>query len=414
VRYHENLSPIFAMKAAELTRLGLGYPAWFGDKTYIEYWLHKGATLEEARGYTLAGCVLPVMPHKTAATMPIIMSMPKILELALSDGFDPVSKKQFGPKTGALEDFRTYDDLYRAFQEQVRFFVARSTKGLNEVRLFRSGILPQVFASCLFDDCIKRGQNALGGGSSCQQGSMYILPVGIIDVADSLAAIKKCVYEEGALTKRELMEALAVNFEGKEDVRRLLLSAPKYGNSSEYVDSIAADSYDWLCRMINGMDACYGSTYECAPHSISFQGPSGRQVGALPSGRPAGLALADGGVSPAQGMDVNGPTATIRSAGRINQVPIFGTLFNMKFHPSALKTREDLSKFLALVKTYLVDLGGEHMQFNVADRKVLLDAQKHPDRYRNLLVRVAGYSALWIELDSQIQAEIIKRTEHTL
>ena len=192
------------------------------------------------------------------------------------------------------------------------------------------------------------------------------------------------------------------------------LSAPKYGNGDEYVDGMAADSYDWLCRMINGIDACYGSTYECAPHSISFQGPSGRQVGALPSGRLAGLALADGGVSPAQGMDVNGPTAVIRSAGRINQVPIFGTLFNIKFHPSALKTREDLLKFLALVKTYLVDLGGEHMQFNVVDRKILLDAQKHPERHRNLVVRVAGYSALWVELDPQIQAEIIRRTEHAL
>ena len=210
------------------------------------------------------------------------------------------------------------------------------------------------------------------------------------------------------------MEALRVNFEGKEDVRRLLLSAPKYGNGDEYVDSIAADLYDWLCRMINGMDACYGAKYECAPHSISFQGPSGRAGWRPSKWRLAGLALADGGVSPAQGMDLNGPTAVIKSAGRINQVPIFGTLFNMKFHPSALKTREDLLKFLALVKTYLVDLGGEHMQFNVVDRKTLLDAQKHPDRYRNLVVRVAGYSALWVELDPHVQAEIIARTEHQL
>ena len=161
--------------------------------------MRKGVSLEEARGYTLAGCVLPVMPHKTAATMPVIMNMPKILELTLSDGFDPVAKKQFGPKTGKFEDFKTYDELYRTFQEQVRFFVAKSTKGLNEVRLFRSAMLPQVFASCLFDDCIKRGQNAIGGGCRCQQGSMYVLPVGIIDVADSLAAIKKRIYEEGSI-----------------------------------------------------------------------------------------------------------------------------------------------------------------------------------------------------------------------
>jgi pyruvate formate-lyase/glycerol dehydratase family glycyl radical enzyme len=414
VRYHENLSPIFAMKAAELTRLGLGYPAWFGDKTYIEYWLRRGVTLEEARGYTLAGCVLPVMPHQTAATMPIIMNMPKILELTLSNGVDPATNKQFGPKTGKFEDFNTYEELYRSFQEQVNLLVGRSTKGLNEARLFRSAILPQVFASCLFDDCIKRGQSTIGGGSRYQQGSMYVLPVGLIDVADSLAAIKKCVYEEAIISKQQLMEGLGVNFEGKEDLHRLLRAAPKYGNGNEYVDSIVADLYDWLTRMTNGMDACYGATYECAPHSISFQGPCGSHVGALPSGRQAGRAVADGGVSPSQGMDVSGPTAVIKSASRINQVAIFGTLFNMKFSPSALKTKEDLFKFLSLIKTYLVDLGGEHIQFNVVDRKTLLDAQKHPDRYRNLLVRVAGYSALWVELDPQIQAEIIARSENEL
>ena len=274
--------------------------------------------------------------------------------------------------------------------------------------------MPQLFASCLFDDCIKRGQNAAGGGCRYQQGSMYLLPIGIIDVADSLAAIKKHVFEEGSISKQELMDALRVNFEGKEDLRRLLLSAPKYGNDDDYVDNIAADLYDWLCDMLDEIDACYGAKYVCAPHSLSFQGPAGRKVGALPSGRLAGLALADGGVSPCQGMDSNGPTAVIRSAGKIDHTPIFGTLFNMKFHPSALKTKEDLLKFLALIKTYLVDFGGKHIQFNVVDRETLLDAQKHPERYRNLVVRVAGYSAFWVELDRTIQNEIIGRAEHAM
>jgi pyruvate formate-lyase/glycerol dehydratase family glycyl radical enzyme len=414
IRYHENLSPTFAMKAAELTRLGLGFPAWFGDKACIEYCCRKGISLDEARGYTLAGCVLPVIPHKTAATIPIMMNMPKILEITLAGGFDPVAKKQFGLKTGKLVDFDMFEHLYKSFQEQVRFFTIKSCKGLNEFRLFRSSVLPQIFASSLFDDCITRGQNTLSGGAHYQQGSMYILPVGIIDVADSLAAIKKRVYEDGSVSKQQLMEALSVNFEGREDVRRLLLSVPKYGNDDDYVDSIVADIYEWLCEMINGVDACYGATYECAPHSISFQGPTGKRVGALPSGRFAGLSLADGGVSPAQGMDINGPTAIIKSAGKINQIPIFGTLFNIKFHPSALKSGDDLSKFLTLIRTYLVDLGGEHIQFNIVDRKTLLDAQEHPEQHRNLLVRVAGYSAFWVELDPQIQAEIIQRTENSL
>jgi formate C-acetyltransferase len=243
---------------------------------------------------------------------------------------------------------------------------------------------------------------------------MYLLPIGIIDVADSLAAIKKCVYEEGRISKKELMETLHVNFEGKEDLQRILLSAPKYGNDDDYVDRIAADLYKWLCKTLNGIDACYGATYVCAPHSISFQGPAGRKVGALPSGRLSGVAVADGGVSACQGMDTRGPTALIKSASKIDQVPIFGTLFNMKFSPSALKTREDLTKFLTLIDTYLFDYGGKHIQFNIIDRETLLDAQKNPERYRNLVIRVAGYSALWVELTREIQDEIIKRTEQVM
>ena len=412
IRWHENLSPDFAMKGAELNRLGLGFPAWFGDKTSIEYWLKKGVPLEEARDYALAGCVLHVIPHKTAACWPSIMSMPKVFELTLYDGFDPVAGKQFGVKTGRFENFKTYDELYEAYKKQVRFFLTRAAKDLNDLRLFRSALVPQLFASCLFDDCIKRGQNAAGGGSRYQQGSMYLLPIGIIDVADSLAAVKRLVFEEGLISKQELMDALRVNFEGKEDLRRLLLSAPKYGNDDDYVDSIVVDLYGWLCEALDEIDACYGSKYVCAPHSISFQGPAGRKVGALPSGRLAGVALADGGVSPCQGADSNGPTAIIKSAGKIDHVPIFGTLFNMKFHPSVLETKEDLQKFLALIKTYLGDFGGKHIQFNIIDRQTLLDAQKYPERYRNLVVRVAGYSALWVELDRHIQDEIIKRTEH--
>ena len=164
--------------------------------------------------------------------------------------------------------------------------------------------------------------------------------------------------------------------------------------------------------MLAGIDACYGAKYVCAPHSISFQGPAGKTVGALPSGRLSGVAVADGGVSACQGMDVKGPTALIKSASKIDHVPIYGTLFNIKFSPSTLKTEADLTKLLSLIDTYLVDYGGKHVQFNVMDRKTLLDAQEHPERYRNLVVRVAGYSALWVELTPEIQDEIIKRTEH--
>jgi len=414
IRWHDKLSPDFAMKAAELNRLGLGYPAWFGSKSQIQYLIRKEVPLEEALDYALAGCVLSVIPGKAATAWPMIMSMPKILELALHDGFDPVTKKQFGPKTGKFEDFESYEEVYGAYKEQVSYFVSHDARILNEVRVSRSILVPQLAASLLFDDCVERGQNSAGGGSRYQHGSMYLLPIGIIDVADSLAAIKKCVFEDGSIDRRELLHALAVNFQGKEGLRKILLSAPKYGNDDDYVDHIAADLYSWVCTLLDKTGACYGARYVCAPHSISFQGPAGKKVGALPSGRLAGLALADGGVSPCQGIDRKGPTAAINSACKIDHVPIFGSLFNMKFHPSALRTREDLLKFLSLIRTYLGDYGGQHIQFNVIDRETLLDAQRNPEAYRSLVIRVAGYSALFVELHRDVQDEIIKRTEHGL
>ena len=412
IRWHENISPDFAMKAAELARMGLGFPAWFGDKSSIEYLVRMGATIEEARDYCLAGCVLTVIPHKTPAVWPVIISMPKVLEITLNNGLDPMTGKQFGLELGRFEDFTTLEELYDAFKKQVRYFLTRSADDLNQMRLFRSSLVPQLFASCLFDDCIKRGQDAAGGGCHYQQGAMFMLPIGIIDVADSLAAMRKLVYEEGRISQNELMDALRVNFEGKDDLRRTLLSVPKYGNDDDYVDGIAVGLYRWLAEMLAGIDACYGAKYVCAPHSISFQGQAGKTVGALPSGRLSGVAVADGGVSACQGMDFKGPTALIKSAGKIDHVPIYGTLFNIKFSPSTLKTEADLTKLLSLIDTYLVDYGGKHVQFNVMDRKTLLDAQEHPERYRNLVVRVAGYSALWVELTQEIQDEIIKRTEH--
>jgi formate C-acetyltransferase len=414
VRWHENLSPDFALKAAELCRLGLGFPAWFGDKTSIPFLLEMGASLDEARDYAIAGCILHAIPHKTAATWPIVVSMPKVFELTLNGGVDPRLGKQLGPKTGRLENFETYEELYEAYKKQVKHFLSQAAIYLNKTRLWRAQNLPQLFTSCFFDDCIKRGQDIVGGGAHYQETAQYLLPIGVVDVADSLAAVKKRVYEEGSASRQELMQALKANFEGKEDLRRLLLSAPKYGNDDDYADNIVADIYRWLTKMIGEVDALYGAKFVNAPHNLSYQGATGRKVGALPSGRLAGLAVADGAVSPCQGADHQGPTAVVNSAGKIDHLPIYGTLLNMKFHPSALKTKEGLLKFLALIRTYLDDYGGKHIQFNVVSRETLRDAQEHPDKYRNLVVRVAGYSALWVELDRTIQDEIIARTEHTI
>ncbi|MFH1624081.1 MAG: pyruvate formate lyase family protein, partial [Pseudomonadota bacterium] len=410
IRWHDKLNPEFAMKAAELCRIGLGFPAWYGDKATIPFWLKHGATLEEARDYQISGCVVHTIPHKTAMVMPMVLNMPKIFELALYNGFDPSACGQWGPETGDFEDMQSWEEVRLAFRKQLDYFMTRLAGYLNEARLNRAAILPPVFMSAFFDDCIKRGDDCMGGGCLYQQANTYVMPIGTMDVVDSLIAIKKCVFEDCKVNKKELLDALASNFEGYEEIRRLLLAAPKYGNNDDYADIIARDMYQMCVDLFEEKDAAYGSKWRMAPHTLFLHGELGKRVGALPSGRQTGLSTADGGISPCQGMDTKGPTATIMSAGKIDQVPLQGAIFNMKFHPFALSTKEDLQKFISLLKTYF-DLGGKHIQFNVVSADTLIDAQYHPENYRNLVVRVAGYSVLWVELDRTLQDEIIMRTE---
>lgn len=411
IRCHDKLPEDFALKGLELVKSGLGFPAFFNDDSSIPWLLGFGATLEAARGYCLGGCVNHIVPGQVSPMEALFFSLPKCLELALHDGFDPRTGKQLGPKTGEFTDFETFDNVVDAFKKQAQYFSKQGAAIINEQRVARAEIAPTMLSSAFIDDCIKNGKSCSGNGAR------YIIlmqvSVGMIDVADSLAAIKKCVFEDGKISKQGLLEALRINFKGKEDVRKILLSAPKYGNDDDCVDSIAAELYAWWRRMVSEIDAPYGVKYIPAPYSVSAHGAAGKRVGALPSGRLAWTPLADGSVSPCPGIDTHGPTAVMNSAGKIDQTPLFGTLLNMKFHPSALHTREDLKKLYALIKTYF-GYGGKHVQFNVIDNKTLREAQKHPERYRNLIVRVAGYSALFTELNPSIQEEIIRRTEHAI
>lgn len=412
IRWHDKLSHDFAMKAAELCSLGLGYPAFFNDNSCIPAVMGMGASLEEARGYAIGGCVVPMIPGKSGAVQPISFTMVKPLELALRDGFDPVTQKQVGPKTGNLEDFKTFDELFEAYKKQVRHFSHEAAAIMNLQRAVKEAVIPPLFQSGFVEGCIPSGKSVLGNAPQYQ--FQYHCPRSMIDTVDSLTALKKCVFEDKSVSKRELIEALDANFEGKENVWRILLSAPKFSNDDDYVDGIAIELFHWWRKMVaEELDALYGRKYLAATYSASGHHSAGKRVGALPSGRLAGLSLADGSVSPCQGVDHNGPTAVINSAGKIDQYPILATLLNIKFQPNILKTREDFEKFLALIKTYF-DYGGKHIQFNFIDKATLLDAQVHPERHRNLLVRVAGYSAFFIELEHGVQDEIIQRTEHAL
>jgi formate C-acetyltransferase len=409
IRYHDSISEDFVLRGLELVKVGLGFPAFFNDNSAIPWLLALGAPLDEARDYCLGGCVNHIIPGKSSPIEALFINMPKCLELALHDGVDPRTEKQLGPKTGEFDDFETIGELGDSFKKQVTYFSEQGGTIINEQRIARADIVPTMLSSAFVDDCIKLGKSCTGNGAR------YVMfmqvSVGMIDVADSLGAIKKCVFEEGSISKQELLEALAANFQGKEDLLKLLMNAPKYGNDDDYIDTIAAELYGWWRRMVTERDAPYGLKYLPSPYSISAHGPAGKRVGALPSGRLSGMALADGSVSPCPGMDTCGPTAVMNSAGKIDQIPLFGTLFNMKFHPLALKTKDDMKKLHALIKTYF-DYGGKHVQFNVIESKTLREAQEQPELYRNLIVRVAGYSALFTELDRSIQDEIIGRTEH--
>jgi pyruvate formate-lyase/glycerol dehydratase family glycyl radical enzyme len=412
IRVHEKLPENFFLKAIKLAATGVGYPAFFNDKSYIPFLMELGANLEEARGYAVGGCVVPQIPGRVGPGQPIPFTMAKCLELALHDGVDPyVTSKQVGPATGRFEDFGSFNELVEAFKKQVKYFAVEATTIMNLQRCLREQLICPVFNDVFIDDCIKRGKSSLGKGARYE--IHYHNARGMIDTADSLAAIKKCVFEEGSINRQELIEALDNNFEGYDRVRKLLLSAPKYGNDDDYVDQIAADLYHWWQGMVLQLDAGYGTKYLPCAYSVGGHVPAGRKTGALPSGRLAGKSLADGSVSPCQGVDVKGPTAVLNSCSKIDQSRLVATLLNMKFQPSILKTKDDQRKLLALIKTYF-DEGGKHIQFNTVDRETLIDAQLHPEHHRNLIVRVSGYSAFFTELLPSMQDEIIARTEHSL
>ena len=412
VRWHPGINHEFKMAAAKLNKLGLGYPAWYNDLSSVPYFEDRGVTHEDAMNYTIGGCVLHGIPAKTPSTWPGIFNLAKVLEITIHNGWDPCANKQLGPKTGELKDM-DYDALMDAFMKQIEYFFDVQREFGNQVRLFRSHQMPNLFLSCLFDDCIQRGDGVFGGGCHYQISAHYLQPIGLPDVGDSLAALKKCIYDEKTIKPEELLEALGSDFEGYEGIRKKLLSAPKFGNDEDYVDEIVVDLYKRLIAYAHSLESPFNSKWEVAPHSLSFHGASGAKVGALPSGRKAWVSLSDAGCSACQGMDTNGPTALINSAGKIDHTPIHGCLFNVKFHPSAMRTDEDLEKFLELIDTYFGDYLGKHIQFNVVDRDTLIAAQSEPEKYRNLVVRVAGYSALWVELNPQVQREIISRTDHT-
>ena len=414
--WHNKLSPEFLNACVDLVKTGVGQPAFVNcDQAILRLMNHHGMKLEEAREFSVIACVDAVASHATDNIWESCFNMTKLLELALNNGKDPLTGVQIGIQTGEAKDFNTYEKLHQALRKQLQYLLPllreRDLVGLN----LATEIIPVPFASALVDDCIKRGKDLLDGGARFSTGD-GANALGIIDLANSLAATKKLVFDDKKLTMLQLLDALRANFEGDkhQKVQRLLLQAPKYGNDDEYVDAIAKEWYDIFCEEHNRFKTHLGED-SIMPYalSVSLHFSMGRVVGALPSGRKAFTALADGSISAVPGTDRTGPTALLNSAVRVlDPIKYATTLLNMKFHPSVLQTREGVAKFLNMITTYMNN-GGYHVQFNVVKPETLREAQAHPEDYRGLVVRVAGYSAFFVGLSPEMQEEIIKRTEYS-
>lgn len=409
ILYHDNMSEEFLLKAAEVVRTGIGMPAFFNSDLNIQRLLDHGSTLEDARNHAIIGCVEAGWSHCGSALRGGYVNMPKLLELALNNGRDPATGKQMGLQTGKAEDFQSYDELNKALMQQLQYIMTLYLDSFYTAQALNAEFMPVPFTSSLVDDCIKNGKDVRRGGARYSMDGST--PVGTINLANSLAAIKKLVFEEKRITMRQLLEALRADFAGYEDIHRMLLDTPKYGNDDNYVDEIAREWYDAFYEEHQKRQDALGRAARAMTISVTSHFPFGTVVGALPSGRKAHLPLADGSASPEPGTDKNGPAAVIRSAAKVIDTTKYGSsLLNMKFHPTALATREGLRKLIALIKTYF-DMGGHHVQFNVVSADTLRNAQLHPEEYQDLIVRVAGFSAFFIHLDKTVQNEIIRRTE---
>jgi len=408
LRVHEGTPEELIIKALEVVKTGIGMPAFLGDKSYIEWLLTRGVPLELAREYVVAGCIEVSLPARSRQPKCTFFVPPKVLEVFMNGGIDPRTCHNIGPFNVDLETFKTFDEFVNSFKQYLTHFIKLSAELIN-VDIACAIDYASPIDSGLMEGALIEGKNLMERRMIYENGGAISL-CGMVNVVDSLAAIKKLVFEEKKTTLKRLKEALDANWEGYEDLRKLCLMAPKYGNDSEYVDSIAADMYGFYAQTVPHFKTVFGGQFIPAAISITSQWAGGSITGATPDGRYAGEVLADGGVSPMRGRDSNGPTAVIKSASKIDQVRFQSVLMNMKFHPSVFDKVEDLKKLASLIKIYF-SLNGKHMQFNVVNKETLLEAQKQPEKYRDLVVRVAGFSAYFVQLSKQVQDEIIARTE---
>jgi len=411
LRVHDGTPIELLVKALEVVKTGIGMPAFVGDKSYINFFLSRGLPIEDARNYSMAGCVDGLIAGVTRGEIAAMFIVPLAYDIFMHNGFCPWTSEMVGIKTGEVTSFETFEEYKEAFYKQLHYLLGLANQFFNASMASTRDLYPDFMRAILTKDCLEQGKHAIKVHHKPYDALTVCSAVGVINVADSLAAVKTLVYDQKKYTMRELMTALDANWQGYEEMRSDFVNAPKFGNNEDLPDLLAAEVYQRYADSLSSYYTICGDRAVPNAISITAHQPGGMAVGATPDGRYKGEILADGSMSPAQGRDRVGPLAVLQSAMKINQDAYQATLLNMKFHPSALKTREDMEKLAVLIKTYLTN-GGKHIQFNVVSRETLEEARTEPEKHRDLIVRVAGYSAYFTSLTPTVQQEVIDRTTY--
>ncbi|UYZ35363.1 formate C-acetyltransferase/glycerol dehydratase family glycyl radical enzyme [Clostridium beijerinckii] len=412
VRLHKNTSEKLLKESIKVVAKGSGMPQFFNDESVVPSMIDLEIKEKDARDYAIVGCVeLTTQGNNLGWSDAAMFNLNKVLELTLNGGKCLISGDSLAQNIGNLTTYKKYEDLEEAFAKQIDYFIDRMILACEQVEKAHIDVLPSPFLSSVIDDCIEKGVDVTAGGAVYNLSGIQMIQVA--NLADSLAAIKLLVYDEKRISKEDLLKAIQNNFEGYEVIRAMLLNrAPKYGNDIEWVDEIGAK---WA-RYFNGKLKSYtnyrGGKYHTGMYTVSAHVPMGENVGASADGRYAKAPLADGGMSPVYGRDISGPTAVLKSVSKLDNVlTTNGGLLNMKFLPEFFKNEIGRDKFASFLRTF-VDLEIPHIQFNVLRKEDLLAAQKDPENYRSLTVRVAGYTAYFTELAGELQNEIIARTSY--
>ena len=416
VRVHEGTPDKLMLKAMECVQSGLGMPAFLGDESYINFFSNQSETnrvpVEVARDYCATGCVDGNIQAVSRTQVACFFIIPHAMDIAMHNGYCRYTKEDFALKVGDVREMKTFEEFKEAVFKEIRYLMSMANERINVEMIAERDLFPDVFRSALMKDGVKCGQDMFTRRFDFENGAV-LGAVGGVNTGNALYAIKLLVYDQKKYTMAQLLEALDADWVGYEEMQRDFKNAPKYGNAIKEVDDMVAEVYKLHADTCLSLKCVYGDYLKPNAISISAHQPGGAITGATADGRKSGEILADASLSPDHGQDTHGPLAVFRSAMEVDQDPYQGTLMNMKFHPSNLKTQSDLIKLGSMVKTYLTH-GGKHIQFNVVDREEMLDAKVHPENHPELVVRVAGYSTYFTRLPESVQNEVIDRTSQVL